>query len=467
VLSLSSGHSADYLTAAVATGRESYYTGAVAAGEPPGRWYGRGAERLGLAGEVDAQDMTALYEHFIDPRDQAFREPTGWAEADRLGHAGRRYLTVEQLYKAALDAEPDASPERREELRVDAAARARANVSFIDATFSVQKSVTVLHAAFEAQEVSSRAAGRVDAAGHWAGYREAVEAAIWAGNRAAVDYLAEHAGYTRAGHHGRAGGRFVDAHDWIVASFFQHDSRDHDPQLHIHNAILNRVQGTDGVWRTLDSRALHRIRPAAAAVGERVMEEHLTATLGVRFATRPDGKAREIVGIPPNVLDLFSSRRRAITAKTAQLVREFTGFHGREPNALELDRLQRQATFATRRPKEHAGETVHERLARWDRELRAEVAGGLAAVARDVLAQHRPQAPECSPTAVLETALADVQNRGASWTRAELSKAVSDALPDHLGGLDAGKVTRLIDELADDGIARGAVPVTAPGPPAG
>ena len=35
VLTISSGHSASYLTEAVATGRENYYTGAVTAGEPP------------------------------------------------------------------------------------------------------------------------------------------------------------------------------------------------------------------------------------------------------------------------------------------------------------------------------------------------------------------------------------------------------------------------------------------------
>ena len=58
MLSISSGHSADYLTGAVAAGRENYYTGAVAAGEPPGRWYGKGAEALGLAGLVDNDDMT-------------------------------------------------------------------------------------------------------------------------------------------------------------------------------------------------------------------------------------------------------------------------------------------------------------------------------------------------------------------------------------------------------------------------
>jgi len=85
VLRISNGHSANYLTGAVAAGRENYYTGAVAAGEPPGRWCGRGAEALGLAGEVDAQDMTALYEHFStramrpSPIRSGGPTPTRWA----------------------------------------------------------------------------------------------------------------------------------------------------------------------------------------------------------------------------------------------------------------------------------------------------------------------------------------------------------------------------------------------------
>ncbi|MGH8878526.1 MAG: MobF family relaxase, partial [Stackebrandtia sp.] len=320
MLSISSGHSADYLTGAVAAGRENYYTGAVAAGEPPGRWYGTGAGQLGLTGLVDADDMTALYEQFIDPRDPAFRNPAEWGEAARLGHAGRRYATAEEIYAKALEFEPDASPERREELRLEAGKQARSNVAFHDATFSVQKSVTVLHTAFEAQEVSARNAGDDTAAKAWGTHRKAVEAAIWAGNNAALEYLSARAGYSRVGHHGGHAGRYIDAHDWTVASFFQHDNRNHDPQLHIHNAIFNRVQCADGVWRTLDGSALYAHRGAAAAVGERTMEEHLTRSLGVRFATRPDGKAREVVGIGQDVLDLFSSRRRAITAKTRELV---------------------------------------------------------------------------------------------------------------------------------------------------
>ncbi len=465
MLTISSGHSAEYLTAAVAAGRENYYTGAVATGEPPGRWYGAGAEALGLSGLVDTQDMTALYERYLDPRDPAFRHPDRWDDAATLGHTGRRYATEEEIYTVALAAEPNASPERRAELWIEAGKRARRNVSFLDATFSVQKSVTVLHTAFEAQQVAAQRAGDEPSAAAWAAHREAVEAAIWAGNQAALDYLAERAGYARVGHHGGAAGRFIDAHDWTVASFFQHDSRDHDPQLHIHNAVLNRVQGTDGVWRTLDSRAIHRFRGAAAAVGERTTEEHLTTSLGVRFATRPDGKAREILGVPAEVMDLFSSRRRAITAKTAELVRAFETRSGRAPNSLELDRLQRQATFATRPVKSHEGETVEQRLDRWDAELRAEVAGGLTGVAADVLALagHGPPAQAWSPAEVIETALADIQATKSAWTAPDLTRAISDALPDHLGNLDGAQVTDLLDGLTREALTH-AVPLDAERP---
>jgi len=127
--------------------------------------------------------------------------------------------------------------------------------------------------------VAARAAGNEETAQAWAAFRVAVEDAIWAGNNAGLAYLAEHAGYSRIGHHGGAAGRYVDAHDWVVASFFQHDSREHDPHLHIHNAFLNRVLGADGVWRTIDSRGLFKLQRAAAAVGERTMEERLTHAL--------------------------------------------------------------------------------------------------------------------------------------------------------------------------------------------
>ena len=142
MLSVSSGYSPDYLLNEVATGREYYYTGAVTDGEPPGRWWGAGAEKLGLSGLVDAQDMRGVYERFLDPRHEGFADPERWDEVPTLGHTGRRYATEDELYAAALEREPDASAERRAELRVEAGKQARHNVAFLDATFSVQKSVT-------------------------------------------------------------------------------------------------------------------------------------------------------------------------------------------------------------------------------------------------------------------------------------------------------------------------------------
>ena len=455
MLSISSGHSADYLTGQVAAGRESYYTGAVTAGEPPGRWAGRGAERLGLSGLVDAQDMTALYEYRLDPRDVLFRQPAEWGRAATLGGPLRTYASADELYERALATEPYAGPERREVLRVNAERTARSNVQFLDATFSAPKSVTILAVAFERQAVEAERVGDGEAATAWRAHRDAVEAAVLAGNQAMLDYLQDVAGYSRVGHHGGEAGRFVDAHDWVVASFLQHDSRDHDPQLHVHNAILNRVQSADGKWRTLATRALYAHRGAAGALAERVMEEHLTQSLGLRFATRPDGKAREVLGVRPEVMELFSSRRRRITPKVAELVARFEDRFGRQPNSLELARLSLRATLATRRAKSYAGETAEERLDRWDAQLRAEVADGLAGVARDVLGlvDEPRETVRWSPAVVVETALAEVQAVRPTWTAGDLTAAIGRGLPDELGGLSPDEVRQLLDGLTVQGLA--------------
>src|SRR4051794_38842112 len=156
VLSIHAGYSPDYLLKEVATGRENYYTGAVAQGEPPGRWWGTGAEKLGLRGLVDAQDMTALYERYLDPREDGFRDPSRWDDVYTLGHTGRNYLSEDDLHPAAGERDPDASPDRRADPPQGAGLTARRNVAFLDMTFSVQKSVTLIHTAFEAEEIKAR-----------------------------------------------------------------------------------------------------------------------------------------------------------------------------------------------------------------------------------------------------------------------------------------------------------------------
>jgi len=222
----------------------------------------------------------------------------------------------------------------------------------------------------------------------------------------------------------------------------------------VHQAILNRVLCADGTWRALDGQALFLHKAGAGAIAERVMEAYLARVLGVRFETRPDGKAREVVGIGQDVRDLFSSRRHAITAKAEQLVAAFREQFDRAPSPLEHTRLSQQATLATRKAKSHDGETLGDRLDRWARECHAAVAKSLAQIARDVLdlAQRADPPAEWSERDVLERALSTVAKGQQSWTRSDLMRAVSDELPGHLD-VASGDVRELLEGLADRALA--------------
>jgi hypothetical protein len=186
VLSIRAGHMVRYYTDATVEGRENYYTGAVEAGEPPGRWFGAGAESLGMTGLVRARDMIGLYERYLDPRDPKFADVSQWDEVSNLGHGGRRYLSEEQIYTQLVAANPSADAARRDELRVEAGQRVRHNVSYLDATFSVPKSVTVAHTAFEHERIQAERASDPERAAAWGVLCQAVEDAIWAGNNAAI-----------------------------------------------------------------------------------------------------------------------------------------------------------------------------------------------------------------------------------------------------------------------------------------
>ena len=447
MFSLAKGYSIDYLTKATAEAREGYYTNAVVAGEPAGVWHGAGAEALGLHGEVDADLMEAVYTHHLDPRDEAARSRSTWGEAATFADGHRKYDSPQDIYKQLLDQHPDAGPEERAALQAQAERSARQALKFIDATFTVTKSVTVVGVAFERAANDARAAGDLKAAAAWGEMHRAVEQAAMVGARATMDYLQDVAGYSRVGHHGGGAGRWVDAHGWVVGQFRQHDSRDRDPNLHVHQAILNRVLCADGQWRTLDSRAIHAHRLSAAAIGERVVEAYLTRTLGLRFETRKDGLAREVVGVPQPVMELFSKRAKAISPKVTEMVAAFEQRFGRAPTPLERKKIAEDATLATRKGKEHGGESLEERLDRWERESRATVKGGLKGVAHAAL-QQRDAGPatEWSPSLVVKAALAEVGAKQGTWTRSDLLWCVSNALPGHLD-IEPEKVRPLLEKL--------------------
>src|SRR5664280_2109753 len=157
---------AGYYTGGGGGESESYYLDAVTDGEPPGRWSGRLAGSVGLSGEVDADDMEGLFERFETP------------DGTVLGRRPISITPVEDRIKAALEREPDALPERIEQIRIEAEAAHRQGVTGWDLTFSVPKSVTVAHTAAWRAELEAIRVGDLDRAAEFTSIRVAIEAAI-------------------------------------------------------------------------------------------------------------------------------------------------------------------------------------------------------------------------------------------------------------------------------------------------
>jgi conjugative relaxase-like TrwC/TraI family protein len=327
---ITSGSGYEYLTASVARDRHDYYTGT---GESPGVWAGSGIDALGLAGEVDPEDMKYLYGMFVDPRSVPMR-------IDPATGRPRQLVTLGQPLAAARVINQGTGRERVLE-----------QIAAMDVTFSPSKSVSVLWAL--ADEHTRRVI--VDA------HEEAVDEGI--------AYLEANAGHARAG---RGGVRRVDTDGFIVAKFRHRTARQSDrdrvgdPQLHTHCAILNRVRCTDGRWRTLDGQAIYAHAHAAGALYGSRLEELLTERLGVAWATPAEGQRvlmREIDGVPDSVRRRFSSRHQQVRDLTDELLDEWRATHGREPTRRERGELVEQAVVRSRLSKsaDGVGVDLHER----------------------------------------------------------------------------------------------------------
>ena len=140
-----------------------------------------------------------------------------------------------------------------------------------------------------------------------------------------------------------------------MAHWLQHTSRDGDMQLHVHSQIAHVARtGKDGKWRAPDSLGYAEHAGAVAAITAQHLEEALTARFGLEWAAREDGNGFEIKGISQEMMDLFSSRRQAITADVRERAARFEERYGRAPSQRELAQLAQASNFATRKGKEGA-----------------------------------------------------------------------------------------------------------------
>ena len=274
------------------------------------------------------------------------------------------------------------------EIRLRAAAKLRNSVPFFDFTLSMTKSISVTHASYMAAAQAAKDAGDETEFARCAAQARAIEDAARAGARQVVRSAERSAAFVRTGHHGQGTGEWRDAAGLVAALFLQHTSRDGDPQLHVHCAVLNRAQRADGAdarWRTLDSRSLHRERLGIAARAGMVVEQHLMAA-GFSLVQREDGNGREIGGVTPATMREFSARRTAITPAIQRLVDEYTATHGHAPSRRALWSLRQWATLETRKTKHEVERSPAESLAVW--------AGQSAAQEVQVLADVRAAVEE-------------------------------------------------------------------------
>jgi conjugative relaxase-like TrwC/TraI family protein len=474
ITTLHTGHDVAYLTGGQhdggCAGAMAYYT---AAGEPPGVWAGKAAGSLGLSGEVDPTVIDRLYMKGIGPGGEMLVKPSqSKTAAEREEAAAAAYLA----------AHPYASPVEVAEVRAAERGKDPHTVPYFDLTVDLVKSVSVLHASYRVSARQARERGEEDQAAVLDAKADAIEQALMDTAREAVALLERDAAYTRTGHHSGTTGEWRDGDGLAASVFLHHISRDGDPHLHVHIAVWNRVQRADGAdekWRTLDSRALHSQRLAVAATVDRIMETKL-AGMGYVMTPRQDGNGAEVGGVSQDVTDLFSSRSRALTPQLQALIDQYVKTHGKQPSKRTVWLLGQQAAQNTRRSKAEARRTAGgqagsaeptaaERFAAWETQTTRREVQALSQVhqqAEEYAAGRAGQPPAVLDDAARQRAariaVAEVQQHHAVWSMAQLRFEVHRALPVLPAGTDADTVLTEVAELAVSGRAgTGAVRVTA------
>ncbi len=405
-------------------GAAGYFASAVRSGEVPGRWAGSGLAMVGVQpGQVaDPEAVRAVFGRVEHP-----------VSGQALGRAPRRFKTYRQRLAASMTREPlPPSPERLAALELAAKTDGRKAVAYYDFTFSPVKSVSVYYAALLAEGFLAEAELVV------AAHRDAVDIAM--------AYAESHVAYVRVGYHGRtAEGRSVgryEAATGLVMTVWEHSTnREGEPQLYTHVAVSNRaVTRSDGQIRAIDGRGFRPIKEAVAAAYDGALEQLVGESVGVVFGTRPDGIAREILGVDPGVCAEASTRRAQVLARLDELTADYVARHGRAPDAGARKALSQAATLDTRAAKTgQAGPAAVLAWARQRPQAMADTVDGVADAANRVAVDGHPDTAAMTAMAavsatddrstVLAAAVAEVQARYATWTIGNLIAALDRHLP--------------------------------------
>ena len=138
---------------------------------------------------------------------------------------------------------------------------------------------------------------------------KAVSAAHQTAITEALEYLAQHAGYTRV-HNPITGEKDLQKLPGLVAASYQHEtSRAGDPHLHTHVLVPNRQARADGRLVSVDGTSLFHEARAAGIVYQATLRHELHRLAGVEWGpVDPRTGMAEIAGVDPKNVAAWSKR---------------------------------------------------------------------------------------------------------------------------------------------------------------
>ena len=436
------GHDIAYVTrghAAGCAGAMAYYT---RAGDLPGTWEGRGCTALGVSGTVEAEVAERLYQEGIGPGgERIIRHAAPKSGEDQAAAEAAAIARYREEHPFASASEISAE---RTRIRAISPGIAR---PYYDVTSSASKSVSVLHASLRVAAGQARQAGDQVNAAALDGEAQAIEDALLDAVREGLELFEAMACYVRTGHHSKDTGEWRDGKGLVATSWLHTISRDGDPQLHVHLAVLNavrRADGADDTWRAADGQHFYQLRHLYGVTVDRAFEQRLLA-MGYAMVERADGNGAEVGGVSQQVMDRFSSRARAIDGRLRTWAGQYTATHGKPPSRRTIYLMGQEIARDTRRPKAEAkrmagGEdtghevTDEERLTAWEDQTTADELQVLSAVYAEAKAYAarsaaRPGLAYADKARAARIAVAETQRQRSIWGISDLCLEIHRALP--------------------------------------
>jgi conjugative relaxase-like TrwC/TraI family protein len=236
----------------------------------------------------------------------------------------------------------------------------------------------------------------------------------------------------------------VDADGLVAAAFRQHTSRAHDPQIHTHLVIANRVAAPHGRWLALDARTLKRDQRTISALYAAGLRAELTSRLGVRWKPVENGLA-EMAGAPKTVLAEFSQRTDQMKARRDDKLERFVDQMGRQPTRRERWALEREAAVDSRPTKTSADAVT---LRRHWRDQLDDLGFTPERYTAQVTDRVEPlEFGDAMDRTVVTDALSSLRDTQSVWRPAEITREIAAALPTGLGA-SAAEIVERAERLA-------------------